>query len=347
MTNQIASIGAQSVSTRRPKRGVEFAPRLISRFEKLPEETKKAAQSALSKFPRPFLEKLEETDHRIVYTKGKEGWAAGSYDARDKIIYIAADPKGDSLSKETLLHETTHALCRVGWDEQNGFLKRLITPSREKDLARHDPELLKLHQEYRNRSLAGFGQSLSDTIDFRGAEDKGETRMGGRTFRYERSDKEITFSEKGTALGRIHEHARTDLSQGTLMSLGGALSFGAMAGATGPVAATVMAAIAIPLFVKGALAIRSGIRSAMREVGRPKSQSDSVKVSGKKVTVQLNQEIKPENKLTSSYAHTERQPEEYLAESMTMFLKDEESRATLKEGDPAMHDYCENWNILS
>ena len=64
-----------------------------------------------------------------------------------------------------------------------------------------------------------------------------------------------------------------------------------------------------------------------------------------KITVPLDRQTDTDQSPTSAYATLNRQPEEYLAESMTVYLESDESREKLKENDPSIHDYCERWNL--
>lgn len=332
----------------RPNHGAEYAKKLVARYDKLPKEHQQDAAKALSQFSKESLEKLRKSGNRILIRRGEEGLLHGRYDSKEKIIHVFAAPVQDSGADETITHETVHALANAKWEDENGVLTQLVTPDRDKDFSRHDPKLRKLHKEYIQRTLVGVGHQIADSVDLKSGATKGKKWMAGRNLKWKKTEDGIEFRESGGMLGRIAEFAGTDLKKGVLYGALGVAAVAAIGGVVGPAAVGVAAVMGLgggALIANGVKHLASAARSIRNEFAVSGHKSDQVEISGTRIKVKLDGDLKPEQKPTSTYATIQRQPEEYLAESMVDFLAGGDTREQLKERDPKMHDYCMDWNI--
>ena len=162
---QVSRINSQKALAPKPKNGASFAPKMVRGFKKLPPAQQKIIRRAFSKFSQEAVESLWKTDHSMVIRKGKPGMLGGLYDGKEKEITIFADPEGCPEDEHTIIHEMVHALDRVKFQKDRGLVTRLLTPERERDHSRHDPELKKLHTAYSERSLPGLGKRFADSVD--------------------------------------------------------------------------------------------------------------------------------------------------------------------------------------
>lgn len=328
-----------SLTTQQASHGGSFAPKMVLGFKKLSPGQQKVVRKAFSKFSKEAVESLWESDHSVLIRKGKPGMCAGLYDSKDKQIIIYADPEGHPEDEHTIIHEMVHALDRVKFKKERGLVTRLITPDRESDHSRHDPELRQLHQDYSTRSLPHFGEKLAEKVNLESG--SGEVAYDGRRYNWKNSKNGFEVKGKSPAAFRYLEFAGDAIKKGIACGLGAA--FGALIGFGG--APILGAVVAAPLAVFAVQHLRSAAKSISNERSLVGHQDSHVKISTNKMTFQLDQELEESQKMTSSYATVERQPEEYLAESMTQYLRSDKSRKSLKERDPKMHDYCESWKL--
>lgn len=335
---QVSKNSSVNLANAAPSHGGSYAPKMVRGFKKLPAAQQKTIRRAFSKFSREAVESLIESDHSLVVRKGKPGMLAGLYDGKDKLITIYADPDCEE-AEHTIIHEMVHALDRVKFTKDRGLVSRLVTPERERDHSRHDSELQKLHTDYSQRTLPHFGQRVADAVDL--SQGKGDIAVGARHYNWKHKDGVLELKESSPAALRYFEFAGDAIKKGIVCGLGAA--FGCMIGFGG--APLLGAAVALPLATYAIGHLKSAAKSIANERALNGYKDSQVEVSGRKMTFQLNQELTEDQKMTSSYATIERQQEEYLAESMTHFLRSPESRESLKKRDPLMHDYCESWNI--
>ena len=322
-----------------PSHGGSYAPKMVRGFKKLPPAQQKIMRRAFSKFSKEAVESLWKSDHSVVVRKGKPGMLGGLYDGKDKVITVFADPAGCDQDEHTVIHEMVHALDRVKFQKDRGLVTRLITPERERDHSRHDPLLKELHTSYSERTLPALGKRLADSVDLGAG--KGEVGLDGRRYNWKLKDGALEVKGASPSTFRYLEFAGDALKKGIACGLGAAL--GCMIGAGG--APLLGIAVAVPLATYAVGHLGSAAKSISNERSLVGYEDSQVKVGGNTMTFQLNPELTESQKMTSSYATVERQPEEYLAESMTQFLRSPESKESLKVRDPQMHDYCETWNI--
>ena len=121
-----------------------------------------------------------------------------------------------------------------------------------------------------------------------------------------------------------------------------ALTVGASAGAT-----LIGGAIALPLVAFGLSRLSATASAVKDERALIGYKDDKVTVGDGKMTFQLDQPLPETAQPTTVYATLSRRPEEYLAESMTEYLRSNESRDSLKRRDPEMFEYCKEWNIAA
>ncbi len=258
-------------------------------------------------------------------------------DPRFKLVDVEVKADGDPQAEKAVVHELVHVYSKVKFQEENGFLTRLLTPEHEQDATRHDPVLSDLHDRYTERTLPALGQ---DIVDRHPGQSEGKIWRAGHNFKFRVEDDVLKLRHTTPALFRaLSSPAGVSLKKGLLALAGGAFVAGAVASGGALVAAGVLS---LPLFTFGVQHMRS-VGNERRMAG---FESDQVKVQGGTYEIQLNQKLTPQQQMTSAYATLQHQPEEYHAESMTDYLM-VEKRPGLKERDQEMHDYCRSWNIAS
>ena len=335
---------ATSHSGQAPKHGGQFAQAMVKNYSKLPEDLQKVARSSFSKFSHQAMADLQESGITVRFVKPQEGEGAGGrYIDRGEVIEIYVDPK-DRHAEAYLIHELIHAADRLKFRKENSPLKRALTTSlRDTFSSRQDNELRKLHLDYAKRTLPSVGQKMADFIAGQDSMEEKPLLAGARSYDWSIKGDTLELKERNKFMSTF-QALHPSLNMGIV---GTALGVTAAALGIGAAAPLIGGAVALPLLIFGGKNLVSSFRAYQDERALVGFESDKVKVTDDGMSIKLNQTLGPEEISTTAYATLNRQPEEYLAESMTEFMRTEESRSSLKERDPLMYEYCKNWNIYA
>lgn len=330
-------------SNQAPKNGGEFTVSMVSGFKNLPREYQKLARDGFSKFSHQAMADLHKSGVSVRFVKPLPGdTAGGRFIDRGNQIEIYAEAQ-DPHAEAYLIHELVHAADRLKFQKENSLASRLLTTSRRDAFSsRQDPELCRLHLDYAKRTLPSVGQEIASYLRARPQDQQAKPVIaGGKAYDWSLTESTLELKERHRALNTL-EALQPSLNMGVL---GGFLGVTALALGIGAAAPLVGAAVAVPLLVFGAKNLLSTHKTLQDERALIGHQSENVTVRPDGMTFKLNQKLAPAEQATSVYATLDRQPEEYLAESMTEFLQSAQNRASLKARDPEMHDYCQSWNL--
>lgn len=328
----------------KPKNGGQFAPGMVKNFKKLPKEMRKIAESGFSKFSHEAMSQLNEAGVSVRFVKAELGEGAGGrYIDRGEIIELYVKPD-DPHTESYLIHELVHAMDRIKLRQESSPGRRLLTTTLQDSFSsRNDPKLRELHLDYAKRTLPSVGQEMAQYLR-ENPQVKGKPlQAGARSYDWNLEENKLTLKERDKAT-RYMEAVHPSLNMGVLGAVG---AFAAVAVGVAASAPLIGGLVALPLVALGAKNLASAFRSIKDERALVGHKSDGVEVSENQTVFHLDQELSSEQKNTTVYATLNRRPEEYLAESMTEYLRSDESRDSLQERDPEMFEYCKSWNIAS
>lgn len=317
---------------------------MVSNFKKLPKELQKVAASAFSKFDYQTVDSLRNTDLRITFARPElDDVAGGRFNETHNTIELYVDPQNTKHAEAYLIHEMVHAVDRLKHKNESGLMKKLITPAADGFSSRQDPELRRLHQEYAKRSLPGVGQQLADFARANPKTIGKPILAGARSYDWQIDDDQLKLQERDRSL-RLMESTMPTATGGVVGTALGlaALTVGISAGAT-----LIGGAVALPLLAFGLSRLGATAKSVRDERALIGHQDDNVQVGDGQMTFKIDRSLPQSAQPTTAYATLSRRPEEYLAESMTEFLRSRETRESLQQRDPEMYEYCKGWNIAA
>ena len=317
---------------------------MVGNFKKLPKELQKVATSAFSKFDYQTVQSLLNTDLRITFAKPElDDVAGGRFNETRNTIELYVDPQNTKHAEAYLIHEMVHAVDRLKHKTGAGLVQKLMTPAADSFASRQDPELRRLHQEYAKRSLPGVGQQLADFARAHPQTGGKPLLAGARSYDWQIDDDQLKLKERDRGL-RLMESTIPTATGGVVSTALGlaALTIGISAGAT-----LVGGAVALPLMAFGLSRLGATATAVKDERALVGHKDDMVQVRDGEMTFKIDQSLPESAQPTTAYATLSRRPEEYLAESMTEFLRSQETRESLQRRDPEMYEYCKGWNIAA
>lgn len=313
---------------------------MVRNFKKLPPELKKAARAAFSKFSVQTVQALQTEGLQVTFCRAELDEAGGRFNPQNKTIEIFVQP-GDKHTEAYLIHEMVHSVDHLRHKNETSTPTRLLTPQSDRFASRQDPELRDLHLQYAKKSLPGVGREIADFLKSH-PELKGKTvKAGGREYNWKMDGKSLRLDEKNRALRGL-EATSAPLTLGVVTTALGAAAM-AVAAAAGSVLTGGL--IGVPLVVFGAKHLASAATALRDERALVGYEDSGVQVDASGMTLPLDAPTSSESEPTTVYASLSRRPEEYLAESMTEYLRSPETRKSLEERDPDMYSYCEAWNL--
>lgn len=327
-------------AARRPVDGAAFVADMVKNYKSLPKELQQSARTALSKFSADTMRALKDSGHQIAFCQADAGGGAGGMvNSRNNLIQLFVKP-GDPHTESYMIHELVHAVDRLRFRQEKGVVDKALAGDADCFLSRQDPKLHELHLNYAKRSLPAVGRQIAE-FAAKHPEAKDKTiQAGGREYNWKLQDQKLELQEHDRATRTLEATYPYLIKGGLLTAIGGAaLTVAVSAGAL-----AVGGLIAAPLLAVGVKRLAAGVRAYRDEKALDGFQNAAVQVSpGGKLTFDLEQT--PEIEATTAYATLNRRPEEYLAESMTEYLRSPQTRESLKQRDPDMYEYCQAWNL--
>jgi hypothetical protein len=334
--------GEATPPAKQPPNGGAYAVKMVRNYSKLPKELQKAARSAFSKFSAEAVRDLQGSGHFVQFSTPHHGGAAGGMiNSRNNMIEMFVEP-GDPHTESYLIHEMVHAVDRQRFRKENGVLSRAMAGEADCFISRQDPKLKDLHLNYAKRSLPAVGRKMAEFARENPELKERRISAAAREYEWKLNDDQLELKEHNKALNTI-ESLSPYLIKGGLMTTIGAAALTVAAGAG---ALAVGGLIAAPLLTVGVKRLAAGWQAYKDDKALQGFKNEAVQVdSGGRISFDLGKTASDEIEPTTVYATLNRKSEEYLAESMTEYLRSPESRDSLKERDPEMHSYCEGWKL--